>query len=807
MRTRIRPNRVGPIITGLAVAATTLVLSPPHAAAAPPPVAECFFEKNSNGSYSIEVTPPQANLDYIMYRQVDGQGSWHWRGRSEGPIWTDNGSQPADPTDPVEYRVRSNPDSGWDPAVPTVCERRGPATASLANVSNGNGGADVTISWAAVNDADYYRLYRTNELGQTTLVADNISGTQTTDVNVSGNNSGNNYFAWHAAAVTTYNGNPKESQTSPAVSLPTVPPATMTLGQSGTTATISFPALDNVNGYNLFRVSPNGSTSWRSWNANNVAPGQTITLSDAGLTAGQTYSWKIETTNAGDSRGPKTQSGSLTVGAGGTEYQLPNDRRVDWTDTGRSVPNPPIRANVVNYGATPNNNADNDRSNVQAAIDAAANAGGGVVTIPAGSYRIAGQHLIMREGVVLRGAGAASTELFFDGPLYQGLLVGPSINSEAGWQNLTTEPAKGSTVITVPNASAFTVGGYAEIEMDNYAEAPPANNGWSQPPNPASEQWRLRTHGQLMRVTAKTGSTVTIESPLHLTFELAQNPRIRPIDLMEDVGVEGLKIRMSNSNQGRAIRAQHTAGFWMRDVETNNALASHVELFVSYRCDLEGNYLHGVSGSGNGGQGYGFNIQRHTTDCRIENNILSGFRHATLFQVGATGNVYAYNYSTNSGHPEQNRADLSFHGHFANSNLAEGNVVQQIYVADWWGRVGPWNTIARNCIRPVRSGDSGDLQISYDSDHQNLLGNVFTLTSSQVILDAGIDGTINHRNLIGGSRTTHPGTTSNTIPDSYYLSSKPGYFAAATAWPVAQSNSPAACQNQASLRGSGVANP
>lgn len=62
---------------------------------------------------------------------------------------------------------------------------------------------------------------------------------------------------------------------------------------------------------------------------------------------------------------------------------------------------------VTAFGAQGNGNAD-DTSAVQAAIDAAAAAGGGIVHLPAGIYRITAALTMTASNIVLRGEGAAS---------------------------------------------------------------------------------------------------------------------------------------------------------------------------------------------------------------------------------------------------------------------------------------------------------------------------------------------------------------------------------------------------------------
>lgn len=73
---------------------------------------------------------------------------------------------------------------------------------------------------------------------------------------------------------------------------------------------------------------------------------------------------------------------------------------------GGSLPRPPLGGlhDVREFGARGNGEAPDSRP-IQAAIDKAAGEGAGVVWIPPGRYRLGREHLVLRSGVTLRGAG------------------------------------------------------------------------------------------------------------------------------------------------------------------------------------------------------------------------------------------------------------------------------------------------------------------------------------------------------------------------------------------------------------------
>ncbi len=154
-------------------------------------------------------------------------------------------------------------------------------------------------------------------------------------------------------------------------------------------------------------------------------------------------------------------------------------------------------------------------------------------------------------------------------------------------------------------------------------------------------------------------------------------------------------------------------------------------------CEFRDSYFHHSFSYGGGGSGYGVSFGRHVTDALCENNVFNHLRHAMIIQVGAAGCVFGYNYSINpvqgDGEVNHNQGwvppDLSLHGRFAQMNLFEGNMVQEIGIADYWGPMGPGNTFLRNDV-------SGKGVFLYDhSHHQNIIGNVSTDFSS----DGGSD--------------------------------------------------------------------
>jgi len=233
---------------------------------------------------------------------------------------------------------------------------------------------------------------------------------------------------------------------------------------------------------------------------------------------------------------------------------------------------------------------------------------------------------------------------------------------------------------------------------------------------------------------------------------------------------------------------------WVRNIESAFTSRNHIGASSSYRCEIRDSYFHESYDYGGGGHGYGVNLGQHVTDFLVENNIFKRLRHAMLVQVGACGNVFAYNYSIET-QSEGNwvPCDVSLHGHFPFMNLFESNVVQKIDVSDYWGPVGPGNTFLRNRI------EAFGMRIRDHSHGQNVIGNVFVAEDAEIQIQDSVSNTFAQGNVIKGMIHWHPNVSDRIMPKSFYLKEKPAFFADLP-WPVLGSDVPNAGKIPAQIR-------
>jgi hypothetical protein len=204
-------------------------------------------------------------------------------------------------------------------------------------------------------------------------------------------------------------------------------------------------------------------------------------------------------------------------------------------------------------------------------------------------------------------------------------------------------------------------------------------------------------------------------------------------------------------------------------------------LAESTNIEITNNYFHGAFAYNDGGKGYGISCEYTSGDCLIENNVFKHLRHAMLVQIGANGNVFAYNYSLETFKSESAPFDLAgdivLHGNYPYLNLFEGNVVQNI-VVDASHRInGPFNTFFRNRVQLY-----GILFSAASGDSTNIIGNEITGTG----LYKGnyyLQGNGNFEYGNNKNDTIRPAGTTMLTQQSLFRNSTPSYWNISSLWP------------------------
>ncbi len=440
---------------------------------------------------------------------------------------------------------------------------------------------------------------------------------------------------------------------------------------------------------------------------------------------------------------------------------------------------------VTDFGAVGNGVTD-DSAAFQAALDAVPPAGGAVL-VPAGTYLLRSK-LYLRDRAVLRGEGAASSFLIFDFGGQSILSMESIVYDQGPWIDMVAGLHKGSIAITLADASSFSPPTFAEIEQENDPDLMYTNPAWDQ-------VWAQQAIGEVVRVVGKNGNQLLLEEPLRHTYSTQWDPEIRRKGMVEYVGIEDLHISRADDGIAGMVHFKNSAYVWMRGVESEYAHKFHVDVAIVYHCEIRDSYFHHAHSYGNGGRGYGVTLERHATGCLIENNIFSNLRHAMMVQIGASGNVFAYNYSRD---PDAGVSwtppDVSLHGHYPAFNLFEGNVVETVEMSDFWGPLGPQNTLLRNCVL------SEGIAVKDHSHGQQVLGNTLPDGPDNYIdIEPSVQDTYLHGNYYGGSVHWDPGAEEQVVADSLYRSSRPRFYFDGH-WPsIGPENAPE-CMNPAWAR-------
>ncbi len=457
---------------------------------------------------------------------------------------------------------------------------------------------------------------------------------------------------------------------------------------------------------------------------------------------------------------------------------IPASRRLEW-DPGvpGGIPSvaeacPSSAPSVLDFGALGDGSTD-DAQAFQDAIDAAPE--GSAVHVPAGDYRLLAG-LTIDHGVVLCGEGPDQSRLLFD---TESTAVSVVVYDRGDWVNVESGYDQGSDTLVVADGATFAVGDYAELQQDN---------NWARM-DPEGE-WRNASWvpeaamGQLVQIVAVDGATLTVDPPVTVHYDASHNPQLRPLGLVNGAGLQSLYLTRVNGSDHGTIELKNAVGCWVRDCEGEMTSRSHVSTNAALWCEVRDSWFHHSHDHGGGGHGYGVNLGNHTTACLVENNVFVDLRHSMLVQSGATGNVFGYNYSRENYQSEGGDwtpCDISLHGHYPSMNLFEGNVIQEIDVADYWGPCGPGNTFFRNRVQ------SEGIQVMDYSHDQNIVANELDADPNVIEVDDTSAGALIHANLENGEITYHPDISDPALPASLYRSSAPPFFGA-LAWPATGSD-------------------
>lgn len=451
---------------------------------------------------------------------------------------------------------------------------------------------------------------------------------------------------------------------------------------------------------------------------------------------------------------------------------ISNERRVDWEAAINSYDLiiPQSEVNVKDFGAL-GDGLNDDSQAIQDAINSSSSLK--FVYFPPGEYLLKSPISIPDSTILNADASKQASLIFHLNGLATNCINISSGQSEDYDTIVEGYEFKSSKLILASNN--FNPGDYAEIVEDN--------GEWDITP----ADWAQNTTGQILRITEVNADTIIFENPLRIEYDEELFPRIRKIYPLSNSGIECLKIKRIDDvpeGAGSNISLNYAANCMIAGIESDSSVGSHISIYNSTNILISGNYIHGgYTYDGSGTRGYGIMLSNHSGECLIENNILRHLRHAMMVKAGANGNVFAYNYSLEPVRTEPINdlsGDISLHGHFAFSNLFEGNIVQNIIIDHYWGPSGPWNTFNRN--RAELYGFLMTENDVYETSYLNIVGNECSnmqFPYGQFIL-TGEEQFIYGNNI---QNNTIPEDTDDYSDNSYFLDEAPDYWTENLPWP------------------------
>lgn len=452
---------------------------------------------------------------------------------------------------------------------------------------------------------------------------------------------------------------------------------------------------------------------------------------------------------------------------------IPTSRTTLWKKAGHDglYPKNVTHLNITNFGGNGNGTTDNSAALTAAITSLGGHAG--VIIFPAGDF-LFNAAINLSDSIILRGAGASATTFTFNFNNAQSNCININGTTTGNYVSVVSGYTKDSKAIKPTSTAGFAIGDYIEIRE--------LNGAWDT--NPAT--WAQYAVGQILKIDSIKSGKLFFHEKLRIAYDSVLTVQIIKLKLRKSVGIECLKMRRTDAaatgvNYG--VSMSKALNCWVKGVEMEKMIGSHVCITTSTHCEITGNYFHeAYAYDGVSTHGYGVLLISHACENKVENNIMRHLRHSAICKEGANGNVIGYNYTlepTRSEFPSDAGADLLLHGHYAFANLYEGNICQNIQLDQTWGPNGPWNTFFRN-----RADGYGFIITSgtVPTNDQNIVGN--DVTSTAVFKgNYSLTGTnhFEYGNRIKGVVT--PAGTTNLTTLSYYLTKAPAWWTSAVAWP------------------------
>jgi hypothetical protein len=366
-----------------------------------------------------------------------------------------------------------------------------------------------------------------------------------------------------------------------------------------------------------------------------------------------------------------------------------------------------------------------------------------VVALAAGTYNWSGDfdYQGIGNGKVLRGAtnsaGIPTTRIVSSGStiLMRSQACEVCLSTEA---NLTADGNKGDTVITLASVPAWvTVGeviGIDQLDDTSLSFNPGQESGTSYRQIMGNG---ARGMAQLLKVTAKTGTTITFELPLAWTFSTSNTAQIfQPLrdltagnGMRKRCGIENIIWEHTGvaSTDNHMVKMESTEECWLKNFWGTNLVGGiYVFGIGGYKNEIRHCRFDDSKALG-GGQGYGVGLYHFNTGWLIEDNIFRKLHCAMQNNYGSCYNVFGYNFETDGQSDSGQNPGMSGHGTTGFMTLFEGNWCMDKFLGDFTHGAGCYYTVFRNRIDGKNPAQTfNQLAISNERYNRkvNIVGNV-----------------------------------------------------------------------------------
>ena len=365
---------------------------------------------------------------------------------------------------------------------------------------------------------------------------------------------------------------------------------------------------------------------------------------------------------------------------------------------------------------------------IQAAIDAACAKGGGVVHLPAGTYRIklptADAFAAVTLGcshLVLRGDGPTKSRLLLDDPLRMrnktAVAIRPSSGSIFDGKStktyaLTADAPAGTRTLAVADTSALKVGDWIAVRNESTPEFRAEHRMDKAHTGDSSDWWETTYFAGLVyprQITQITGTQVELDAPTRYELKTRDKARVYalPSTYLEETGIESLGIGMVQNTTGPAGGTElsheeeystagttayevHSSRFldigaardgWIHDVASfvpseNTASGVHLLsnglLFTTsaFRFTISDCSLGRPEYRGGGGNGYLYHVQGN--DLLFADNRATDARHGFTLNQATSGNVFLRTAIVTSRYSDDSHRFLSQANLYDSTSLDQG---------------------------------------------------------------------------------------------------------------------------------------